>query len=939
MFSRLVSLIVLVVMLVLVAPCPGQGEDPSLLGWWAFDEGAGMVAADGSGNGNDGTLNGGATWVPGVYSMALGFDGQDGYVGTDQSLLNDLTGFTLAGWVSAASTNIYASLFGQNDLIEFGFTSENGGQIGTWMAGNNWVFVGANYSFSYPSWHHVTLAGDADRVVIYIDGQEVASDENGMTSGTSTYSFNIGAAVFNATGDPFQGEMDDVWLFGRALTQEEIQTLMRGPGDVTQASAPSPVDEAADVPRDVALSWTASEFAVAHDVYFGTTFEDVNEASRVNPIDVLVSQAQAANTYDAAGVLEFSRTYYWRVDEVNAAPDNTIFKGQVWSFTTEPFAYPIAGVIASSNGSSADAEGPGNTVNGSGLSSDDGHSIAATDMWLASPSGADPLHIQYEFDRVYKLHEMLVWNYNVMFELVLGFGLKDVTIEYSADGAQWEVLGDAVFAQAPARADYVHNTTVDLGGVAARFVRLVVNSGYGMMGKYGLSEVRFLYIPAQAREPQPADGATEVAPDAVLRWRPGREAAAHEVYFGTDQEALALVETVTEKDYMPGALNFGTSYYWKVDEVNEADAIGVWAGEVWSFATQEYAVIEDFESYVDDIDADGPLAIFDVWIDGWENGTGATVGYFDAPFAEQTIVHSGRQSMPLAYDNSAAPFYSETYRAFSSANWNGNGADTLRLFVSGLAPAFFESAEGSILMNGIGTDIWDAADEFRYVHKTLTGDGSMVARVDYLDGTPNAWAKAGVMIRQDTEAGAINTFMAMTGGDGGGATFQQRVDADGASVSQHTYEGNPFGPPYWVRLDRVGDTFSAFISPDGATWQQAGDTVTVAMADPVLIGLALTSHNADQATSAEFSNVSTTGNVALEDSAGKVAVVTNPDSAAVARSAWTEWLIPYSELTGINLNSVRTMFIGVGDRDNPTAGGAGRLFIDDIGFGHPAAAE
>jgi len=96
---------------------------------------------------------------------------------------------------------------------------------------------------------------------------------------------------------------------------------------------------------------------------------------------------------------------------------------------------------------------------------------------------------------------------------------------------------------------------------------------------------------------------------------------------------------------------------------------------------------------------------------------------------------------------------------------------------------------------------------------------------------------------------------------------------------------------------------------------------------------------------AEIGAAQPTGNalgtlyVALEDSAGKVAVVTNPDSAAVARSAWTEWLIPYSELAGINLNSVRTIYVGVGDRDNPTAGGAGTILIDDIGFGHPAATE
>ncbi len=76
-------------------------KDPALLGWWSFDEGSGTVAKDGSGHGNNGTLNGGPTWVPGLYGTALHFNGQGAYVGTGKSLLNGLTGFTMAGWISA----------------------------------------------------------------------------------------------------------------------------------------------------------------------------------------------------------------------------------------------------------------------------------------------------------------------------------------------------------------------------------------------------------------------------------------------------------------------------------------------------------------------------------------------------------------------------------------------------------------------------------------------------------------------------------------------------------------------------------------------------------------------------------------------------------------------------------------------------------------------
>jgi hypothetical protein len=746
----------------------------------------------------------------------------------------------------------------------------------------------------------------------------------------------------------FQGVVDDLQIYDRPLTQEEIRQVMSLSPE--SAKDPSPADGQDGISRDVVLRWTPGEFAATHDVYLGTSFDDVNDGA-----GTLVSAGQTAASYDPGGLLDFGQTYYWRVDEVNAAPDNTIFKGEVWSFTTELFAYPIENVVATTNGVFEAGAGPENTIDGSGLNAADEHSTASEDMWLASP-GAEPLYIQYEFDRLYKLHEMLVWNYNVQFELMLGFGLKGVTVESSADGADWAALGDFEFAQATANGTYTANTIVGFEGAAVKCVRLNVNSGWGPMGQFGLSEVRFLHIPAFAREPQPADGATDVAADTALSWRAGREAVVHDVLLGTEAEALTVVDSVSEARYVPGNLEFGMTYYWQINEVNETDAISLWAGDVWSFATQEFAVIDDMESYDDDENR-----IFDTWLDGFVNETTSTVGYFEAPFAEQSIVNSGRQSMPLEYANDVAPFYAEAERDLGSVNITGNGADTLRLFVAGLAPAFNEATDGTILMNAIGADIWDVADECRYACKQLTGDGSMVARVDALDGAPSTWAKAGVMIRQSAAVGSTHSFMCMTGGDGNGASWQGRPGENAASVNNDATSA--VAPPYWVRIDRSGDTLTGFISADGQNWTQNGDPRSIPMTDPVLIGLALTSHNAAQATSAQFSNVSFTGSVsgdwqiaeigvgqpegndpealyvALEDTTGKVAVVTHPDPGVTARSGWTEWIIPYTDLTGVNLGRVAAIYIGVGDRDNPSAGGAGLVFVDDIGYGRPAVVE
>jgi hypothetical protein len=422
-------------------------------------------------------------------------------------------------------------------------------------------------------------------------------------------------------------------------------------------------------------------------------------------------------------------------------------------------------------------------------------------------------------------------------------------------------LGDVEFAKAASNATYTANTVVDFGGAAVKYVRLTANSNWGGLPQMGLSEVRFLYIPAHPREPQPADGATGVDPQAPLTWRAGREAGSHEVYLGSDPAELTLVETVGQATYAPDNLEFGSTYYWQIVEVNAVEAISAWEGAVWNFSTEAYALIDGFETYNDDIEAG--TAIFDTWFDGWVNDNGATVGYFDAPFAEKTIVHSGGQSMPLAYDNTASPFYSEAERVFDSAqNWSVNGADALVLYFQGVPGPFVELASGKIIMGAAGADIWNAADEFRFVYKPLNGNGSIVAYVESVANT-DPWAKGGVMIRETLDAGS--TFAAVYSTPGNGCRYQARLTSDVAAVSDSgvaTPEQIALLAPHWVKIERIGNTFNGYYSTDGENWtSMSWNPQTIAMTSNVYIGLALTSHSAGVLASAEFSDIATTGNV------------------------------------------------------------------------------
>ncbi len=686
MWKRCTCLTFLVVLLALIQVSSVYGafsaqKDPALIGWWTCDEGEGSLVADSSPNGNDGTfVNGDPAWTTGVYGNAITLIGPT--LVEVQPMDLTLSEATMAGWLFAPTAQPeWASIIMHRDPgLASGFNLLADRQLAYhWAdASNTWSFRG-NVQHPLNEWAHCALTVAPDQAVFYLNGvesavnavshPEVAWDGPVHLGGDGSSSWV--ARRMNG------GSLDDVCFFSRALSDTEVAALMGGLSDPALAGAPNPADGATDVPRDTGLSWVAGESAATHDVYFGTSFEAVDAASRVDGMDVLVSQGQAGATYDP-GRLEFGQTYYWRVDEVEAG--GTIYKGDVWTFEVEPFAYAVPNVVVTTNGDST--SDPQNVVNGSGLNADDQHSVEADDMWVTNPplDGA-PLYVQFELDSVYKLDEVRVWNYNVQFEKMLGFGLKNVTVEYSTDGVEWTTLGDFDLEQATAKATYVYNSTIDFQGAPVRYVKLTVNSGFGMLGQYGLSELRFMYIPVQAREPQPADGATNVATDPMLSWRAGREAASHEVYLDTDPNATTLLGTTADATLAAGTLDLATTYYWKVVEVNDAEAVTAWEGPVWSFTTRPFTVVEDFESYTDDIEAGE--AIFDTWLDGWVNDTGSTVGHMTSPFAEQDIVNNGKQSMPLFYDNSAASTAEATRTFDAPQDWTASNIQSLSLYFYG----------------------------------------------------------------------------------------------------------------------------------------------------------------------------------------------------------------------------------------------------------------
>ncbi len=938
-----------------------------LAGYWKLDDGAGTTARDSSGKGNHGTFVGTPQWVAGYYRGALQFNGQDSYVEIPTSpSLEIRSKVTVAAWVKWTDA-------GDTWLCILA----NGQQNGPWE--NYGLFVNRSSRFAYftlslndmhtpnqaPNntieagrWQHLCGTWDGAAARIYVDGKLVFEQARAGTLTSPRMPLRLG----HRNGSPhyYNGIMDEVAVFDQALTQAEILAAMQGLAPAELAADPRPDDGAVDVPRDATVGWTPGKLAATHDVYFGTTFADVNTAGRTDKKGVLASQGQTEATFDPPGSLAYGQTYYWRIDEVNKAPDNTIFKGEVWSFTAEPYGYPIKPVAAKASSSQV-GMGPEKTMDGSGLTGDL-HGTEPTTMWLSA--GAQPNWIQYEFDKAYKLYQLVVWNSNQLIESFLGFGARKVKVETSTDGTTWTPLANVPeFSRGPGAPGYTANTTVNFGGVEAKFVKLTITANWGGMApSTGLAEVRFFYVPVQARSPQPATAATGISIDTDLNWRPGREAGSHAVYFGTDPNALGAAKKVTDHSFDPGSLNFGTKYYWKVDEVNTV----TYPGDLWSFTTQEFAVIDDFESYTDKAGAE----VFAAWVDGVTDGrSNSVVGLATAAngtFCDTSIFHGGKASMPFEYNNVKASFYSEATRTFDPMqDWTGNGANTLSLWVKGWPVDFVDKGNGAFTVGASGHDIWDGADDFRFVFKQLSGDGSIVAKVDGLANT-NAWAKAGVMIRQSLTDTSPMVDMIVSAASGAGLQWRATTGSNAVNTNAPTVTG--VAAPQWVKLTRKGNDFTAQYSADGKTWLDIKNptltgtvvSATVNMGSNVYLGLCVTSHDPALTTTAEFSGVATTGNVTgawqqawigndpdrtndaaglyvvVEDKAGKKKTIVNPDAGAVNKSAWTQWKIPFGDLAGVNLATVKKLTIGVGDPASPKSGGAGKLFLDDIGFGHPA---
>jgi len=751
--------------------------DPALVGWWKFDEGAGSTAADSSGNGNDGTLNGPVEWTTDAHDgTALSFNGPYNYVLVqDSPSLNPTRQITIAAWIKPSWT-------GNNRILQ---KSEGQGDnqyrlLKEWGDNTKFELPGVGTLFSenpgvlppYGEWTHLAATYDGSTMKLYFDAVVVDEMDASGEMTTSTGTLCIGTKHETAPGgDEYHGIMDDVRIYNRALSQSEIKRLGGNP----KASGPAPEDRVVYENTWANLAWNAGAFAASHDVYFGEKLDDV----KTGTADTFMGN-QTAN-FLIVGFPGFAypdglvtgTTYYWRVDEVNEASPESPWTGDLWRFTVPPLTAwkPLPPDNARLVDPDADLSwNPGwgakmHTVYFADNFDDVNNATDGTPQMPATYE-LDPLEMGKtyywrvdEFDAK-DTHIGDVWNFTTGDASIGGLKAQyynnlnligdpiltrvEPGINYSWDdwagspgpgveednwSVRWSGELNVPFTETytfyayvqgavrlwvngqqvidmwmihPMEMTYRGNIDLEVGivPIVMEFADWQWDAGEAPLAQLSWSNPNLeteiipqtaLLLPVRAGRLRPTNGAVDVSQKPILRWTAGDHAASHEAYLGTDEQAVFDADTSSPEykassdlgteSFDPGKLEWNTTYYWRVDEVNDTNPDSPWKGGVVSFTTANFLVIDDFENYTDN-DAAGE-AIWQTWLDGYEvPENGSQVGYFDPPYAEQVVVNGGLQSMPLAYDNSVAT-YSEAELALGGMDLTENGGTVLTIWFRG----------------------------------------------------------------------------------------------------------------------------------------------------------------------------------------------------------------------------------------------------------------
>ncbi len=601
-----------------------------LIGHWTLNEGSGATAYDASGNGNNGSINGNPKWVVGHLGGALEFDGSDDYVdcGTNPSL--NLTKWTVSFWLRVNENKNY-----------------NGFVIKGLDAAENYEVLG----FADGSFHFPIAFADGSRTYVNTSPGVIVPGE---------------WAHFAYSYDSTEGRR--LYKNGSLIFSDSESKIPR--------SSTASLTIGNEQPMSRYVNGAMDDVRIYNHVLTEPEILAAMEGSRGYPYALGPKPADGALHADTwvtlswrPGDFAVSHDVYLgdKLDDVKNGIGDTFRGNQTSTFYVAGFpgfAYP-GGLV------------PGTTYYWriDEVNNADPNSPWKGKVWRFSippktaynpkpPDGAefvDP---------------------NVKLSWTPGFGAKLHTVYF---GDNFDTINNATggVAQGPA--------TYNPGPLQSEKVYYWRVDEFDAKGTYK-GDIWSFTTPGAAGNPKPANGAAGVQMVAKLSWTPATNATSHDVYFGTDKEAVKNATTASpqykgskvkgSESYDPGKLTWYSPYYWRVDAVYNTGTV---KGLVWGFTTADFITVDDFESYNDiDPPAAGSNRIFDKWIDGFANPTtnGALVGNELPPYAERTIVHGGVQSMPYSYDNNLKTSEA-TMTLVYPRDWTEEGVTKLSLWFRG----------------------------------------------------------------------------------------------------------------------------------------------------------------------------------------------------------------------------------------------------------------
>jgi len=571
---------------------------------WKFDEGSGTTAHDSTGF-SDGTIYG-AAWTTGQIGAALSFDGVDDYVEVSNIPFNFgvTTDFSICTWVkTTAPWGIIIDKWKESKYEEvsgFGLRIE-GGRATILVRDPSYITVGCSTTTIIfdGQWHFITVVADRDdNLEIYNNG--VREDFRPLTpvgNINNDIALAIGKGVVNSYPRFFSGLIDDVRIYKRALSAQEVFELCQA-GHRGRAFNPYPSNGATSVDPNVVLTWLPGKNAISHDVYFGTDYNDVNDG-----VGDTYKGSYDVNSYDPNG-LALGTTYYWRIDESN---DITTIKGDVWSFTTVPpppgqATNPNPADLATNVSVTADLY----WTAGAGATSRDvyfGTSSPGTYRGSFTGTTFDPGTMSYNTTYYWRIDEKnaggtttgAVWRFTTVplppntatNPNPANFATNvSVTADLSWSAGSGATSHDVYFGTS-SPGTFQGNwtgTTFDPGVMSTNttyYWRIDEKNAGGTTTGIVWRFTTVPALPGQATNPSPANLATNVSVNADLSWTAGAGATSRDVYFGTSSPGT-FQGNRTGMTFDPGTMSYNTTYYWRIDEKNTG---GTTTGVVWSFTT------------------------------------------------------------------------------------------------------------------------------------------------------------------------------------------------------------------------------------------------------------------------------------------------------------------------------------------------------------------